>query len=218
VVSNAVGAASADALLTSSIPAGFGRVRRDYGGHAPGNPINQLLLNASSPDGSPLTVSGLITRSHGCQHGSGRDQRDLHTAISYEGSDEFQYTVVDNRGGTTTATVQVSVIPRSARFIVAGANRNRARMGVDSGRRSGTDLPSGTNGVDGPAGVDEPGSVTAGANGVATLVDQNAPAGGAFYRSIHREGATSEWLEGAPGLALTSKAERRQSWLWRGCQ
>ncbi|MBN8727272.1 MAG: tandem-95 repeat protein [Xanthomonadales bacterium] len=79
-----------------------------------------VLANDSDPDGDPLSV---VTVSQG-QYGSAAIQPDgrvryIWTDPAASGSDQFTYTIEDGRGGSASATVQVSLLPPPNRSPVA---------------------------------------------------------------------------------------------------
>lgn len=69
-----------------------------------------LLSNDSDPDGDPLTVCGIGTPQHGTLLPSGGGSVTYVAPTDCNiGSDSFQYTACDGRGGSSTGTVQITV-------------------------------------------------------------------------------------------------------------
>ena len=69
-----------------------------------------VLNNDNDPDGDPLTISGVTAPANGTATINGT----LITytpALRFAGTDTFNYTISDGRGGTSTATVTVTVAP-----------------------------------------------------------------------------------------------------------
>jgi Bacterial Ig domain/Calcineurin-like phosphoesterase/RTX calcium-binding nonapeptide repeat (4 copies)/Right handed beta helix region len=70
-----------------------------------------VLANDSDPDGNPLTVGSVFEP----EHGTARIQADgsiLYTpALGFTGEDSFTYTINDGKGGTATATIDVTISP-----------------------------------------------------------------------------------------------------------
>ena len=69
-----------------------------------------LLANDTDPDGDPISLVG----TSGGAHGSVSCAGGLCTytpAPNFNGSDSFTYTIADGRGGSSSATVNVTVIP-----------------------------------------------------------------------------------------------------------
>ncbi|MFC1672340.1 Ig-like domain-containing protein, partial [Planctomycetota bacterium] len=71
-----------------------------------------VLANDSDPDGDALAVSGVTQGSHGSVAVCDPPTCVEYTPnLNYYGSDSFTYTVSDGKGGTDTATVNVTVTP-----------------------------------------------------------------------------------------------------------
>jgi hypothetical protein len=70
-----------------------------------------VVANDSDPDGDPLTVSAVGTPAHGTATIVSASSIQYVPAAGYSGSDSFTYTISDGRGGTASATVQVTVTP-----------------------------------------------------------------------------------------------------------
>lgn len=188
VVSNAIGTTSASALLTIIHPP----VAQDVLAATTVNtplviPISQLLLSASSPDQLPLTVSAVgFPGVMGASAVLNADSVTYTPAVGYLGTDSFAYTVSDSYGSTAAAIVQVTVMPPSAavsrlrRPIVTGQGLELILEGAVGLtyrlERSETRNPPAWTVL---------GQVTVGADSVATLVDPNPPAGGAYYRAVY---------------------------------
>jgi len=69
-----------------------------------------VLANDSDPDGDPLTIQSVTTPQLGAAQISGR-QIVYTPAAGLLGTDTFNYTINDGRGGTATATVTVTITP-----------------------------------------------------------------------------------------------------------
>ncbi len=67
-----------------------------------------VLANDTDPDGDPLTISLAEAPTHGTARLSG-NRIEYSPASGFAGADTLTYTVRDGRGGTSTATVRVSV-------------------------------------------------------------------------------------------------------------
>jgi outer membrane protein OmpA-like peptidoglycan-associated protein len=71
-----------------------------------------VLGNDSDPDNDPLTITAVSTPAHGTATiGTGGIRYTPTTG--YSGTDSFTYTISDGRGGSATATVNVTVQPSS---------------------------------------------------------------------------------------------------------
>ena len=69
----------------------------------------RVLDNDSDPDGDPLTITAVTPPAHGTATLNPDGTITYTPAPNFEGTDTFQYTVSDGRGGTATATVTVIV-------------------------------------------------------------------------------------------------------------
>ncbi len=71
--------------------------------------VLDVLANDHDEDGDPLTIGGVTKPSHGDTQHDGKTIS--YTPIhGYSGSDSFDYTVEDGRGGTAQATVRITVL------------------------------------------------------------------------------------------------------------
>ncbi|MBK9711279.1 MAG: Ig-like domain repeat protein [Kouleothrix sp.] len=70
-----------------------------------------VLANDSDPDGDTVFVSGITQPAHGTTTNPGSGIVRYVPAANYFGSDSFTYTISDGKGGTATATVNVTVNP-----------------------------------------------------------------------------------------------------------
>ena len=68
-----------------------------------------VLANDSDPDGDPLTVTATTRPAHGSVVINADRTITYTPSARFYGTDTFRYTVSDGRGGTTTATVTVTV-------------------------------------------------------------------------------------------------------------
>jgi hypothetical protein len=68
-----------------------------------------VLANDSDPDGDALGVTAFTQGAQGTVAGNGNGTLTYTPAANFNGSDAFQYTVGDGRGGTDTASVAVMV-------------------------------------------------------------------------------------------------------------
>jgi hypothetical protein len=84
-----------------------------------GTPVTiAVLANDSDPDGDPLTLQSVTTPALGSAAISGNAV--VYTpAAGVVGTDTFNYTINDGRGGTATATVTVTIAPPPNRPPVA---------------------------------------------------------------------------------------------------
>ncbi len=78
---------------------------------AGGSVTINVTSNDSDADGDPLTVTAVGTPSHGTATIVSASSVRYVPNSGYSGSDSFTYTVSDGRGGTASATVQITVIP-----------------------------------------------------------------------------------------------------------
>ncbi|MEO8460173.1 MAG: Ig-like domain-containing protein, partial [Dokdonella sp.] len=88
-----------------------------------------LLTNASDPDHDTLTVTAVGMPAHGTVTLTGNSAT-YTPAIGYSGSDSFNYTISDGRGGTVTGVVMLTVSPQSNRPPVA--NNDAASTAMDT--------------------------------------------------------------------------------------
>ena len=84
--------------------------------------VIDVLANDSDPDNDALTITAVSTPMHGTAV-IGAGGVSYTPAAGYSGSDSFTYTISDGRGGTATASVNVTVNPASA--------SNQAPVAVD---------------------------------------------------------------------------------------
>src|SRR5690606_22041321 len=69
-----------------------------------------VLHNDSDPDGDALTVTGILNSSGRADISINTDGTVLYVPIpGYVGPDSFEYEISDGRGGTSRATVQVTI-------------------------------------------------------------------------------------------------------------
>jgi len=68
-----------------------------------------VLANDTDPDGDPLAVTGVTSPQHGSVSCSANGDCTYTPAAGYSGPDSFTYDITDGRGGTDTATVNVTV-------------------------------------------------------------------------------------------------------------
>jgi outer membrane protein OmpA-like peptidoglycan-associated protein len=74
--------------------------------------VVDVLANDSDPDNDTLTITAVSTPMHGSAE-IGAGGVSYTPAAGYSGSDSFTYTISDGRGGTATASVNVTVNPAS---------------------------------------------------------------------------------------------------------
>jgi Big-like domain-containing protein len=70
-----------------------------------------VLVNDRDPEGSPLTVTGVSNPGHGSAQVFGGRSIAYTPAPDFNGPDAITYTVSDDRGGTATARLNISVSP-----------------------------------------------------------------------------------------------------------
>ena len=68
-----------------------------------------VLANDTDADGNPLTVTGVTQPSHGTAVVNADNTVTYTPAANYNGADSFTYTIGDGHGGTSTATVRLTV-------------------------------------------------------------------------------------------------------------
>jgi len=76
---------------------------------APSPAALQVLANDFDPDHDILSISSVTTPSHGTATISGGTAVTYAPTVGYAGSDGFSYTISDGRGGSSTATVSLTV-------------------------------------------------------------------------------------------------------------
>ena len=72
---------------------------------------NSVLKNDVDPNGDPLTVTGKTVPAHGTLTMDSAGQFTYTPNANFNGTDSFNYTVSDGKGGTDTATVTLTVTP-----------------------------------------------------------------------------------------------------------
>ncbi len=102
--------ASAKVTVTVTAPPNRPPVaNNDMATTAANTPVTiNVLANDSDPDGDPLTISSVTPPSHGTATASAT-QVTYTPASNFVGTDTFQYTITDGRGGSASATVTVTV-------------------------------------------------------------------------------------------------------------
>jgi len=70
---------------------------------------NDVLANDSDPDNDPLTVTGNTQPQHGSVVVNANGSFTYTPNVNFNGSDSFNYTVSDGKGGTATGTVSFTV-------------------------------------------------------------------------------------------------------------
>ncbi|MGI9542869.1 MAG: Ig-like domain-containing protein [Cyclobacteriaceae bacterium] len=76
------------------------------------NPVTtNVLSNDSDPDSDPLVIASITQPANGTIVGNGNGTITYTPDPNYNGADSYTYTIVDNRGGTATATVNITVNP-----------------------------------------------------------------------------------------------------------
>jgi len=188
VVSNAVGSATAAALLTiRHLPIAQNVLAATTVNTPLVVPLSQLLLSASSPDQLPLTVSGIgFPGVMGASAILNVDNVTYTPAANYQGEDTFAYTVTDNYGGTATALVLVPVIPPSATVSILRlpiVTTQGLELSLE-GAVGMTYRVERTETLTPPAWTNLS-RATVGLDGVAIFVDPYPPAEGAFYRAVY---------------------------------
>ena len=75
-----------------------------------GTPVTiDVIANDSDPDGDPLTVQSVTAPQFGTAQISNNEVIYTPTVAGFVGTDTFNYTINDGRGGTATATVTVTI-------------------------------------------------------------------------------------------------------------
>jgi hypothetical protein len=80
--------------------------------NVPQNTATAVTLNASDPDGDPLTYAIVTPPAHGTLTGSGPN-RTFTPASNYIGPDSFTYRVTDDEGANATGVVNVTVFSKN---------------------------------------------------------------------------------------------------------
>jgi hypothetical protein len=80
-----------------------------------------VLANDSDPDGDSLTITSFAQPSHGSVASVSGGLRYTPTT-GYSGADSFNYTISDGRGGSSTATVSLTVQPPTNQAPIAQAD------------------------------------------------------------------------------------------------
>jgi photosystem II stability/assembly factor-like uncharacterized protein len=149
-------------------------------------PIAKLLAFASDPDGDPVSVSAVSANS--ANGGTVVITGDVITytpSASYQGGDNFSFTVSDGRGGNTSASILVQV--RSADDI---SGNMLPPTSIPGGLRiSFAGIPGRTYSLQRAPSVSGPWTtlspVTVDSSGIASYDDTGAPPGSAYYRTAY---------------------------------
>jgi hypothetical protein len=70
----------------------------------------EVMANDSDPDGDLLTLDSVTQPSHGTVMATG-NVATYAPAAGFHGEDSFTYTISDGRGGTSTSTIRITVVP-----------------------------------------------------------------------------------------------------------
>jgi VCBS repeat-containing protein len=70
-----------------------------------------VLANDSDPDNDPLAITGLTAPAHGTAIDNGDGTITYAPSANYNGGDSFTYMIGDGHGGTSTASVALTVTP-----------------------------------------------------------------------------------------------------------
>ncbi len=147
----------------------------------------KLLALANDPDGDPLalTMGASATSTNGGSVVAGAEGITYTPVAGYIGSDRFSYTVLDNRGGSTSAFVFVQVRPGD----VASANM-LPLVSIPGGYLvTFAGVPGRTYSLQRSAAASGPWStlttVTVGPSGIGSYTDINSPPAHAFYRTTY---------------------------------
>jgi hypothetical protein len=188
LVSNAVGAATASALLAITHPP---TALDTFAATTLNTPlvfsVAKLLLTASSPEQFPLTLAAVGNPSvNGGSVSLSNDTVTYTPKVGYVGDDSFSYTIDDGHGGTATANILVTVLPAAA----AAANMLPLALTPQGLQLSFAGIVGRTYTLQRTETLASPvwttvGQATVGPEGIAILVDPDPPAGGAFYRTIY---------------------------------
>jgi Tol biopolymer transport system component len=157
-----------------------------------------VLANDVDADGDALAVTSFTQGSHGSVGAGGSGALMYTPTANFHGSDTFQYTVADGRGGSGSASVQVTITPVNDTPAASAdqyTTRNGEVLGVGaaSGVLANDVDPDGDalNAalVDGPA----QGALTLAADGSFTYVPPDANTGPVTftYRAVDAQGASS---------------------------
>ena len=70
-----------------------------------------VLANDSDPDGDPIAITSVAAPGYGTMVAGGGGGLTYTPVVGFVGTDSFTYTIEDCRGGSATATVNVTVTP-----------------------------------------------------------------------------------------------------------
>ncbi|MFB2892382.1 beta strand repeat-containing protein [Aerosakkonemataceae cyanobacterium BLCC-F50] len=79
-----------------------------------------VLGNDTDPDGDTITVTGSTSPSNGTLVNLSKGIFSYTPALNFNGTDSFNYTISDGKGGTATATVGITVTPVNDPAVITG--------------------------------------------------------------------------------------------------
>jgi VCBS repeat-containing protein len=112
-VSDGLGGTDTATVTVTVLPANRPPVAVDDNASTPEDVAVSILVlgNDSDPDGDTLTVASFTQGSHGAVTTGAGGALIFTPAANFSGADSFSYTISDGRGGTDTATVNVTITP-----------------------------------------------------------------------------------------------------------
>ena len=150
-------------------------------------PVSSLLANDFDPDGDPLSVISVSPISLAGGNVTLAGSNVLYTPQSnFEGSDIFTYTETDNRGGSATASVIVTVVATPPGGLVVSVQVPNGSGSVDltlEGIPARTYTIQVSTNMTLPQAWQDVTNLTADAQGQLRFTDAHPPMPAAFYRS-----------------------------------
>jgi endonuclease I len=131
-----------------------------------GTPVT-ATLQASDPDGDPVTISSVTQPENGSVTSTGLSI--TYTPATRSGTETFTVTVSDGRGGEASAEVDVETTPRAAELVVTAPRATRGTPTTVTITATGPEGPTPTGAVELRSGATVLGTATLGPDGTATV-------------------------------------------------